>query len=285
MTTRKIQRGERPLHPPNKPLRGTKKGADPENPDPAKKKDTKKGQLIEVPPVRKKERIYPIVGLTGLLCNAWGPKSITEMIERESKDRLRSAKGKKVMKAKNPEEDYYSAFYTLGNDDPRVTGECRYGVPSAAFRKAMGEAALDIDGVTKAAVKRAIRIIPDVDDCEGPGLSLIWSHSKPKMHMAVCNVESRNGKKSPTMRYRPYFSQWKIALRIRWNADVFSEASVANLLNHAGFAIGLCEWRNEKDGTFGEYELDENGEVPVDEEYRSKKIIIARRREIAKFTS
>ena len=39
---------------------------------------------------------------------------------------------------------------------------------------------------------------------------------------------------------------------VRYNQGVLSESQILNLLNTAGFAVGVGEWRPEKDGAYRE---------------------------------
>lgn len=57
------------------------------------------------------------------------------------------------------------------------------------------------------------------------------------------------------LRYRPEFSEWHAKLLVRYNANVLSESQILNLLNVAGFAVGVGEWRPEKDGQYGMFHV------------------------------
>lgn len=57
------------------------------------------------------------------------------------------------------------------------------------------------------------------------------------------------------IRYRAEFPDWKARVLVRYNANVLSEAQILNLLNVAGFAVGVGEWRPEKDGQYGMFHV------------------------------
>ena len=58
------------------------------------------------------------------------------------------------------------------------------------------------------------------------------------------------------IRYRGEFLEWEIPLRIRYNADgKYSLEQIINMVNYGGFVCGIGEWRPERDGQFGMYEL------------------------------
>ena len=57
------------------------------------------------------------------------------------------------------------------------------------------------------------------------------------------------------LRFRPEFRNWKAKLLIRYDADRVTVEQVANLLNHGGQTVGVGEWRPEKNGTFGMFQV------------------------------
>jgi hypothetical protein len=65
----------------------------------------------------------------------------------------------------------------------------------------------------------------------------------------------RLGGKTADLRYRPYFSGWSILLKITHNANVITQEQVVNLLNLAGFSVGIGDWRPEKDGNAGRFHV------------------------------
>ena len=68
-------------------------------------------------------------------------------------------------------------------------------------------------------------------------------------------VDSRVGMGTADIRYRPEFRDWKIPVSIKFNANAVSAEQIANLLNTAGFAIGIGEWRPERNGSYGRFHV------------------------------
>ncbi len=65
-------------------------------------------------------------------------------------------------------------------------------------------------------------------------------------------------------RYRPEYHDWSVALPIEYNANVISPAQILNLLNLAGFHVGVAEWRpcsKKSTGTHGRFEVQRPSEV------------------------
>jgi hypothetical protein len=59
--------------------------------------------------------------------------------------------------------------------------------------------------------------------------------------------------RAPDVRFRPMFEGWKARLVIQFS-DAIAMQSVVDLVQRAG-RVGLCEWRPEKDGTFGTFRV------------------------------
>jgi hypothetical protein len=65
----------------------------------------------------------------------------------------------------------------------------------------------------------------------------------------------RVGMGTADLRYRASFWPWSAIVRVRFNANVLSAAQIVNLFNTAGFAVGIGEWRMEKDGQSGSFHV------------------------------
>jgi hypothetical protein len=58
------------------------------------------------------------------------------------------------------------------------------------------------------------------------------------------------------IRYRPEFEQWEIPITMRYHSDgKYSIDQLLNLINYGGMYCGIGEWRPEKDGQNGMFEL------------------------------
>jgi len=66
----------------------------------------------------------------------------------------------------------------------------------------------------------------------------------------------RVGAGSTDMRYRPEFSEWSVNVIVEIDSDLLNEQDVVNLVNRAGFSIGVGEWRPEKGGEYGRFAFD-----------------------------
>ena len=169
-----------------------------------------------------------IKGDSPLICHAWSEKAKKQMLDAQMK------KAKQAKEAKDPEQDYRDSLY------PHPDGG--YGFPAVAFKNAAVDACSHIAGVTKVEARGAFHIIGDMVKIEG----------KPRPREDMVRV----GMGSADIRYRGEFREWEAQLTLRYNANVLSAEQIVNLFNTAGFAIGVGEWRPQKDGSYGMFHVE-----------------------------
>lgn len=169
-----------------------------------------------------------IVGDSPLICHAWSKKAKEEMLAKQQK------KAKQAKEAKVPERDFQESLY------PHPDGG--YGFPVVAFKAAAVDACSHVDGVTKVMARGAFHINGELARIEG----------EPTMREDMVRI----GMGTADIRYRGEFKDWSTVLDIRYNSNVLSPEQIANLFNTAGFAIGVGEWRPQKDGSYGMFHVD-----------------------------
>lgn len=122
--------------------------------------------------------------------------------------------------------------------------EGAFGVPAIAFKKAMVSACRLVQGITMILVKSAIRV---------PDGFLPLKYDKLIMREDMVRVGTPP-RTTADLRYRGEFTKWSAELPIRFMKNVINVEQIVNLLNHAGFGVGVCEDRPEKSsgvhGTF-----------------------------------
>lgn len=139
----------------------------------------------------------------------------------------------KAKEAKDPEQDFLDSLYPM----PDSMG---YGFPALAFKAAMVRAGTYLD--LRMTFLRGCFHVPD-------GLVRIDGIPEPREDMVRLQGSTAD------IRYRGQFMPWAVELPVRYNANVISEEQAANLLVTAGFSVGVGEWRPEKDGNFGMWEV------------------------------
>lgn len=199
---------------------------------------------ISLPALNIQEMAVTIVGDSPLIVHNWSQKAKLEMLNKQMK------KAKQGREAKDPRQDFEDSLYPIGDGS--------FGFPSVAFKNAAVAAATSTGGVTKVAARQAFHILGESIDVEGafPGT---------KMRMDLVRVEggeprmredmTRVGMGVADLRYRGEFWPWHAHMIVRYNANVLSPEQVLNLLNTAGFGVGVGEWRAERDGASGMFHV------------------------------
>lgn len=186
-------------------------------------------QIIELPKLNIQRLIIRLVGDSPLICHRWSEKAKREMLQKQMK------KAKTAKEAKDPEQDFLSSLYALPDG--------KYGFPVVAFKAAAVNACSHVDGVTKVEARGAFHINGEMVTLEG---------SEPSMREDMVRIAMGTA----DIRYRGEFKTWSTQLDIRYNANVLSAEQIINLFNTAGFAIGVGEWRPQKNGSYGMFHVE-----------------------------
>jgi hypothetical protein len=185
----------------------------------------------------------PIIGVTPLVTCRFSEKAKRQMLD--------AAQGKQTPKQpKDPQAEYEAAFYRLGGGG--------FGLPADAFKQAtVGAARFYGKAVSMTSLKQFVFVHGELGD-DGRALVAIVG-SEPRMREDVVRV----GRGGTDLRYRPEFHPWKAILDVTYFTSVITRASVLSLIDAGGMAIGVGEWRPERDGTFGTYRIDPDRTVDV----------------------
>lgn len=181
---------------------------------------------FELPSLNIATMTLTLIGDSGLICHAWSEKAKRAMLDKQMK------KAKSGREAKDPEADYQSSLYRLGDG---------YGFPSVAFKDAAVTACTSTGSITKVAARQAFHVVGEMVPIEG----------EPRMREDMVRV----GMGTADIRYRGEFENWRATLTVRFNANVLSAEQILNLFNTAGFGVGIGEWRPEKDGSHGMFHV------------------------------
>lgn len=183
---------------------------------------------ISLPALIINEMEIDIVGDSPLICHAWSEKAKREMLDKQMK------KAKTAKEAKDPTADFRACLY--------IRDDGKYGFPAAAFKSAAVDACSSVDGITKVEARGAFHIVGDLPE--------IYGEPNPREDMV------RVGMGTADIRYRAEFREWRARIRIRFNANVLSAEQIVNLFNTAGFAVGIGDWRPQKDGSYGMFHVE-----------------------------
>lgn len=209
----------------------------------AKVKETPATKEQSFLPVLNIETLYlTLIGDTPLICHRWSEKAKKEMLDKQ----MKKAKGAKT--AKDPAQDYIDSLYWLSekpeNPTQKQIEKADFGFPAIAFKNAAVGACRHIDGM-KMTISRGVFHITGDDN------GLVKIVGSPNIREDMVRI----GMGVADIRYRGEFKNWSVTLTVRYNKNVLSEEQIVNLFNTAGFAVGVGEWRPEKDGQNGMFHV------------------------------
>lgn len=191
------------------------------------------------------ERLFvPILGVTPLIMHRFSEKAKKQMLD--------ASQGRQTPKQpKDPQAEYEACFYRLADGG--------YGFPADAFKQAtVGAARFYGKAVTMTALKQFVFVRGQLGD-DGRQLVPVASENEPTMREDVVRV----GRGGSDLRYRPSFHPWHATLDVTYFTSVLTRESVLSLIDAGGLAIGVGEWRPERDGTFGTYRIDPDRDIEV----------------------
>ena len=188
------------------------------------------GKCVMVKPIDLIGLRFRIIGTSPLVVHNWSKKAMAML-------RMTAAERRKVPKvARDPETEAEGATYR--------TADGRHGILAMAVKTAMITAAHKDMGLPRSVVMKAIRfaesgVIPL--ECEEP---------------IIREDVVRVGMGATDLRYRPQYTKWAATIRMDYDAESLTSQDVINLVNRAGFSVGIGEWRAEKGGELGSFVID-----------------------------
>lgn len=190
------------------------------------------GVGVELPRLNIMRVEVTLVGDTPLIMHKWSEKARKEMLDKQMK------RAKLAKEAKDPERDFRDSIYIIGKEGDKEI----YGFPVIGFKASAVTACTSIGGITKVQARQAFHIDGEFAVIEG---------SEPRMREDMVRV----GMGTADIRFRGEFWPWWTTLTIAHNANVMSAEQILNMLNTAGFGVGVGEWRPEKDGQYGRFHV------------------------------
>jgi len=188
---------------------------------------------IALPKLNLQRVSITLIGDSPLICNQWSKKAIGAMLDKQMK------RAKEAKAAKDPKQDYANSLY------PHPDGG--YGFPMVAFKSAAVDACSHVDGLTKVEARGAFHLQGELACIQG----------EPSMREDMVRIAMGTA----DIRYRGEFEKWSTTLEAVVNVGVLSIEQLVGLFEVAGFAIGVGEWRPQRDGSYGRFHVAREGEV------------------------
>ena len=205
-------------------------------------KKTKEIEQVSIEKLQRGTTTVFVLGTSPLVMNRMPKKAKEELLlPRRSMNKAARAMTLKH----NPPEEYRDSIYRCRDESAPTF----IHIPTNAIKKAMAQAALDMEGATKAEVGRLIKITD----------ATVHLYGKPYLYMDVVRLAGFT--KVPDIRTRAKFPEWACKITIQFIRTKIREQDVGNLMDAAGDIVGIGDGRTEK-GTFnnGSWRIVEPGD-------------------------
>lgn len=187
-----------------------------------------KAQQISIPGIHKERLTITIVGETSLISHKFSDKDKKKILDKQ----MKKASATMAKEAKDPQADYEGSIYYTDDGQP--------GFPASGIKNACVSACRFLDmAMTEA--RGAILVMGEILPING----------KPQMREDMVRL----GGKVSDIRFRADYPEWSITFDVLYSPRIVSVESIVNLVETAGFHIGIGDWRPEKNGTHGMFHV------------------------------
>jgi hypothetical protein len=206
--------------------------------------------LVQISKIDAETLQVPIIGTSPLIVHNFSEKSRRQMLESQQGK-------KKVKEVRDPQAEYEAAFYRIADVEG---GADRYGFPVTAFKAATTGAARFYDkSITMTALRQFLFMRGVMTKADAQ--MLVEITGDPEMREDV--VRLGGASRSADLRYRPMFPEWSCTLTVTYVKSSIDRNSVLSLIDAGGMGIGIGEWRPEKRGEYGTYQIDRSRELII----------------------
>lgn len=188
---------------------------------------------VTIPEINNQELVVDIIGRTPLLVKRFDEKT------QQGIEEAQQGVAKRKKEPRNPAEECERA---------RIKDERgRDCIRSIWLKKGMA-AMGGYFGIPRGNVEQGVYVVGDL-------LPIQFAGKKPIMNTARVRVGVGSMAKT-SVAYRPEFRDWVCkGVRIGFDAAVLTPHQVISLLQHAGGKNGIGEWRPQKGGDFGRFDV------------------------------
>lgn len=174
-----------------------------------------------------------------LITHKWSEKAMKEMLRNQQMTKEEKKLAKMNRAPKNPKEEFEGARYHWDGKD---------WFPANGIKKAMVSAGFAL-GIPRSIIQRCVFVVGDSrrDYVEIKSARIV-------MREDAVRVGPFN-KREADLRYRPEYQNWSAKLHIKFRSDVITQEQVMLLIENAGFSVGIGEWRPEKSGQAGTFQI------------------------------
>lgn len=203
---------------------------------------------FQIPAPNKKIIKVKIEGTSPLIFHKWDEKAIKMMLDKQLK---KAQKGRDI---REPEREYEHSFYYNALD--------QVAFPSRNIKQAIVGSARFLNDVKMTLLRGTIFVMGDKDGFipvlkNGKLITRkdVKKHTQESTDSWMRQDMVTVGMGSADIRFRGEIKDWSMEFLIEFDADLLSAEQVLNLLQRAGFSQGLGEWRAERNGESGSFQV------------------------------
>lgn len=223
----------------------------------------KKTTNIEIRPLELETVEVTIVGTTPLIVHAWDEKAKREMLEKQQGKKTSAKHAIKI-----PVNDFMASLYWLtekpepGESDEdaeeiwenAVANGAKFGFPVTGIKQSIISGAYRGGLDVKQTELRGTFFLSGATEASTNDIAEIISPEPPIMREDMVRVGGMS--KSADIRYRAEFPVWEIPMRLKYFKNgKYTLEQILSMFSYGGFCCGIGEWRPERDGQLGMYQL------------------------------
>lgn len=196
-------------------------------------------QQITIQPLKVERAVLHITSLSPLIMHAWSAKAIKQI---EDKQQMKTKTGKVP---RDPQQDFEDARYKINKSQD--------GIPALCVKNCIVEAGVMAD-IPKTTLRKCIFVLPTharQGEEENTLLPIICP-SGPRLKQDMVKIAMGTA----DVRYRPIYHGWECKVPVEFIASRITLDQLVNLLDRAGYSVGLGEWRPQKNGTYGRFRVE-----------------------------
>jgi hypothetical protein len=207
----------------------------------ATRKTVEETPEIDIIEIKRGVANFCVIGRSPLICNRMSSKSKqTLLLPPPGK---KNAAEKASTLKHDPLTEYRDSPYRNMSDGPtRIQGLGSW------FKGSMKTAALDHPHTKKTQIGRQVYVLGDRVDIYGT----------PQMFMAV--TRNSDIAHTPDIRTRAILPRWACFVSISYAIPLYTAGGISNLLAAGGNGAAVGDWRIEKGGSYGRFELVDRGD-------------------------
>lgn len=184
-----------------------------------------------IPAIKRAVLEADVVSSAPLIQHRWSEKAKKAMRDKQQG----AAKAKK--EPKDPHAEFEAAKYLMPDGTP--------GIPAVAFKAAIVDAARLVGDAKMTHIRPSVYV-----QGHGPDMLIPIAASEAVMREDMVRISMGTS----DLRYRPMYEEWSATLTIHLLEHVITIDQLYGLIDGAGYN-GVGEWRPEKNGVYGTFDL------------------------------